>query len=170
MAGLLSFYSWGYMQLFPFTGPGPERGRILAEIADDGDVVLPLTFQYAPMYYHVGPERDRLRWVAYPRTLAHHSGWIDYEKWLEDLPGFERPRPILYQEAHASLAQAVDEAAEGGKIIIVRSYPEPPGWGWNKAMEKAFKDAVAVPGLRGIRPDMELSRPKIGIVVYRKVP
>lgn len=174
LAGLLFLYSWGYMQLFPRSAPAPRRAAYIAHIAESGDVVLASAFEYAPVHYYVGAKRDELQFITFPRSTRYHSAWIDYEKWLSGQRGFERPRPILYEEAAAAVEEAIAAVEVGGRIIVVvprsgllksQSGQAP----WTMWMERALFAALIDVTPARIEPDMEISRPRSGITVYRKL-
>ncbi len=165
-AGVLAFYSWGWALTFPGRGRQPERGALVAQTARRGDVILALLFEYAPIYYYMGAERDRSEFVTYPRDTIEHSAWIDYERWLKPANDYEVTRNELREEAHLTVAETAGRMTPGSRLIIVRPRRPIPQWG--VAMEAPLIAAVEalVPDTLLLHPTH--SRPDMGILVFEK--
>ena len=159
----LFVYEYGYMQLWPSTARFTPKAAALASSVSRGDVVLGIAFEYGQSFYHVGRIRDELTWMTFPRDTRKHFAWIDYDRWLE--PGWESPRPALFQEAVQTIAEAARAAGPGRAVVIVR-VGNPPTW--IEAMDAALQPAVLAAVESGLlAPDMAKSQPQLGIVVLR---
>jgi len=168
LAALLFVYQYGYMELWPAAKRFSPKAQDLAAIASKGDVILAEAFEYGQLYYHFGWRRDDVKWLTFPRETASHAAWIDYDRWL--LPGWHTehavPRMALSVEAQKTIAEASSAIPAGGRLIVVRA-TEPF---WARAMDDALGPAVMAAVTSGaFEPDMNASRPDVGIVVLRKV-
>jgi hypothetical protein len=164
MMSVLFLYEYGYMQMWPTTAKFSPKARALHAIASKGDVIIGEAFEYGQTYYHIGPVRDQLVWMTYPRETIKHFAWIDYDKWLQ--PGWEVPKEALRKEAEATIAEAVKLAAAGRAVIILR-VGNPPTWA--DAMDEVLLPAVSDAVDSGqLVAEIEESEPEMGIVVLRR--
>ena len=164
MLSVLFLYEYGYMQMWPSTEKFSPKARALGAIVSKGDVIIGEAFEYGQTYYHIGPVRDQLIWMTYPRETIRHFAWIDYDKWLQ--PGWEAPKEALRQEAEATIAGAVKLAAPGRAVVILR-VGNPPTWA--DAMDEVLLPAVSNAVESGqLAADMEKSNGEMGIVVLRR--
>ncbi len=164
LGSVLFLYTWGLMEYFPITGRYEAKAKTLAATAHKGDVVLALAFEYAPYYYYLGPDRDEVTWMTFPRETLSHAAWIDYDKWLFPAPFWDTPRPGLEVEADNALYNAIDKAGPGGRIIVVRATEAHRMF---DAMNEVFGRAlVAIAGSGRIDYDKAASHAEMGIMVF----
>lgn len=165
LAAVLFAYTWVYMFNWPTFGSTPFRGKVLAETARPGDVVVCESFEYSPIYYAVGPARNALTFLTVPGDMIQHSGWMDFERWF---PGqsFDDPPPELDQDAEAVIARAVQATRPAQSLIVVR--PVQPTRFDTSIADRV--DAAIDAWVRAAelvrRP--ERSREDCGIIVYDK--
>lgn len=162
---VLFLYTWTYMLCWPTQASRPQRGALLARIASPGDVVLCEGFEYSPMYYYVGPAREKIIFITVPRDTIDHSAWLDFEKWFAP-PKYAAATPALEKEASAAIDEAIRRIPAGRALVLVPAL-KPCGW------EAALDDAVSAPIDRAVsagvlRPDAHASQTDWRIFVFRK--
>jgi 4-amino-4-deoxy-L-arabinose transferase-like glycosyltransferase len=164
LATLLFLYTWGLMCIAP-PGGYPYKGADLARTVSAGDVVLCEGFEEPLMYYHVGLKRDIVTFLTFPRDTIRHSGWIDFAQWLEP-PDWGEARPALWEEAYASLNEAIEKTPVGRELVIVRQ-SDPPRWA--ASMDDVLSSAVQSALDSGrVVPDLDKSIIDAGIIVLRR--
>jgi len=169
---MLSLYTFGYMQSWAGKAKFSPKAKSLAAVVSKGDVVIGTSYEYGQAYYHVGPIRDELVWMAFPRENAKHFAWLDFDRWLQ--PGWEGeesqpvPKMALWYEAGDAIREAARRAGPGGTIAIL--WPgNPPVW------ERAINTTLEIAARSMLQSgtlieDMQASSLELGIWVLRLPP
>lgn len=166
-AGLVALFLYAYASMYswPSTGVYREKAEALATSVEKGDVIIAEAFEYVHLYYYMGARRDDFTWLTFPREIKDHAGWIYLGRWLHD---GAVPKAALWEEASLTVAKAIDAAAPGGAVVILKASGTPlPEWA--VAMDKTMAAAVMGAARRGLlEQDLAATKADKDIIVMRR--